>query len=99
MDCLQLELYTNNFGGTMLKRNCIWGYANKGLNTGGLEDLEACREAIWRTHFTVYLPWHHHILMKLAGDFGRLLQTRRSPETFGNIGTGRTSQTACILCG
>jgi hypothetical protein len=22
------ELYTNNFGGTKLKRNYIWGYAN-----------------------------------------------------------------------
>jgi hypothetical protein len=26
---VQLELYTNNFGGTKLKTNYIWGYANK----------------------------------------------------------------------
>jgi hypothetical protein len=24
-----LELYANNFGGTKLKRNYIWGYENK----------------------------------------------------------------------
>jgi hypothetical protein len=29
IDYVLLELYTNNFGGTKLKRNYIWGYANK----------------------------------------------------------------------
>jgi hypothetical protein len=29
IDCVQLELYTNKFGGTKLKRNYIWRYANK----------------------------------------------------------------------
>jgi hypothetical protein len=39
MDC-KIELYTNNFGGTKLSRNYIWGYANKKmLNTTGLENL------------------------------------------------------------
>jgi hypothetical protein len=50
--CVQLELYINNFGGTKLKRNYIWGYATKveeklhlgvryqkTLNTAGLERL------------------------------------------------------------
>jgi hypothetical protein len=29
IDCVLLELYTNSFGGTELKTNYIWGYANK----------------------------------------------------------------------
>jgi hypothetical protein len=29
MDCVQVKLYKNNFGGTELKRNYIWGYKNK----------------------------------------------------------------------
>jgi hypothetical protein len=29
IDYAQLELYTNTFGGTQLKRDYIWGYANK----------------------------------------------------------------------
>jgi hypothetical protein len=28
IDCVQLELYTNKCGGTKLKRNYIWRYAN-----------------------------------------------------------------------
>jgi hypothetical protein len=38
IDSAQLELYTNNFGGTKLKRNYIWGYANKRLNTAVLHN-------------------------------------------------------------
>jgi hypothetical protein len=34
---VQLQLYTYNFGGINLKRNYIWGYANKKrLNTNDL---------------------------------------------------------------
>jgi hypothetical protein len=29
IDCVQLELYTNSFEVTKLKKNYIWGYANK----------------------------------------------------------------------
>jgi hypothetical protein len=29
VDCVYIKLYTNNFGGTKLKRNYIWGYANE----------------------------------------------------------------------
>jgi hypothetical protein len=38
-----LELYTNNVGGTKLKRYYIWGYGNeqKRLNTTGLDDVVA----------------------------------------------------------
>jgi hypothetical protein len=25
--CVQLELYTNSFGGTTLKRHYVWGYS------------------------------------------------------------------------
>jgi hypothetical protein len=38
--CNLNELCTNNFGGTKLKRNYMWGYANKKrLNTTGLSGL------------------------------------------------------------
>jgi hypothetical protein len=29
VDCVWLELYTNNFGGYKVEENYIWGYANK----------------------------------------------------------------------
>jgi hypothetical protein len=38
IDCAQLELYTNYFGGTKLKRNYIWVTRVKGLNTTALHN-------------------------------------------------------------
>jgi hypothetical protein len=54
IDCVQLELltYTNNLGGTEVKRNYIWGHSNKRRsNTTGLR----CALCRWRWAHAVWL--------------------------------------------
>jgi hypothetical protein len=51
-DCMQLELHINNFGGTKLKRNYIWVYANqKRLNAARLKYLQSwkCLEELCKS--------------------------------------------------
>jgi hypothetical protein len=46
MDCVEVELHTNNYGGTKLKRNYIWRYA---IEKGSMALLLSGSKMIWHS--------------------------------------------------